>query len=430
MHMPRCLIKQTAQNARRVRRAPRTAAGSFPRFEAGICGLCALKRAIFKAGLFLLVTTAALCQNIQSHLEKAQSYLQQKRPDLAIPEFQAILAIDPNNLDARGNVGVLEYFQGQYAKAVPDLRAALAADPDLWKLQALLGMSEKRIGETSKARGDLEKAFPHLEEQKLRVRAGLELIEIDYAGRDLDKAAEIVNQLRRLEPTDVDILYAAHRIYSELSDETMLSLAMVAPDSARMHQLMAHELARQAKDELAIANYRMALKLDPQRADVHYELAEMLYTQSGASAQAEAEKEYKIALAENPFDEKSECRLGDIALRHSDPKTAFAYYTRALEMQPDDSGANLGLAKVLMSMHEFAKAAPKLERAVQLEPFDPAAHYRLGVLYRDLGRAEESRHEFAEFEKLKKMKSRLSELYQQMRLQPAAREQPDPDVPQ
>jgi tetratricopeptide (TPR) repeat protein len=367
---------------------------------------------------------------IASHARQAQQDLQDKRPDLAIGEFQAILAIDPGNLDARGNLGVLEYFQGQYAKAVPNLSAALAADPGLWKIEALLGMSEKRIGETTRAQADLEKAFPQLQEQKLRVRAGLELIEVEYALRNLDKAAEVVNVLRRLEPTDIDILYAAHRIYSELSDETMLSLAMIAPDSGRMHQLMAHELARQAKDDAAIANYRAALKTDPQRADVHYELAEMLYTQSSAAAQAEAEKEYKAALAGNPFDEKSECRLGDIAMRRSDTKAAAAYYARALEMQPDDPGANLGMAKVLMSMHEPEKAEPRLEHAAQLEPFDPATHYRLGVLYRELGRTEDSRRELAEFEKLKKMKSRLSEVYQQMRLQPAKQDEAEADLPQ
>ena len=384
-----------------------------------------------RAGLSFLIVTAAFCQDVQSHLQKAQQYLQQKRPDLAIPEFRAIVAIDPNNLDARANLGVLEYFQGEFAKAVPDLRAALAMNPNLPKLQALLGMSEKRTGDFSQAQADLEKAFPDLQEQKLRITAGLELVEIDYSLRSLDKAAEIVDQLRRLEPTDPDILYTAHRIYSELSDETMLSLAMVAPDSARMHQLMAHELARQAKDDAAITNYRIALKLDPQRADIHYELAEMLYTQSSPAAKAEAEKEYKAALAGNPFDEKSECRLGDIALRHSDPKTALTYYNRALEMQPDDSAANLGMAKALMSMHEPDKAAPRLERAVQLEPFDPAAHYRLGVLYRQLGRSEDSHRELAQFEKLKKMKAHLSELYQQMRLQPAMQQdESEPDLPQ
>jgi tetratricopeptide (TPR) repeat protein len=303
-------------------------------------------------------------------------------------------------------------------------------NPNLPKLQALLGMSEKRTGDFSHAQTDLEKSFPDLQEQKLRVTAGLELVELDYSLRSLDKAAEIVNQLRRLEPTDPDILYTAHRIYSELSDETMLTLAMLAPDSARMHQLMAHELARQAKDDAAIANYRIALKLDPQRADIHYELAEMLYTQSSPAAKAEAEKEYKAALAENPLDEKSECRLADIALRNSDPKTALTYYKRALEIQPDDPAANLGMAKVLMSMNEPAEAVSHLEHALQLEPFDPAAHYRLGVLYRQLGRSEDSHRELAEFEKLKKMKSHLSDVYQQMRLQPAMQAESDPDLPQ
>jgi Tfp pilus assembly protein PilF len=396
-----------------------------------------ISRSIIAVAVFLFAATSLFSQaadekqqQIQAHSRQAQQYLQNKRPDLATGEFKAILALDPDNLDAQGNLGVLEYFQGQYAKAVPDLRSALNIDHTLWKLQALLGMSEKRIGENTNAQADLEKAFPQLQEQKLRVQAGLELIEVDYALSDLGKAAEVVNVLRQLEPTDVDILYTAHRIYSELSDETMLSLAMVAPDSARMHQLMAHELARQAKDDVAITNYRIAIKIDPKRADVHYELAEMLNTQSSPSAQAEAEKEYKAALAGNPFDEKSESRLGDIALRRSDLKSAEACYSRALEMQPNDPDANLGMAKVLMSMHEPQKAAPHLEHAAQLEPFNPATHYRLGVLYRELGRTGDSHRELAQFEKLKKMKNKLGDLYQEMRLQPGKRDGSDSDIPE
>ncbi|MBV9500165.1 MAG: tetratricopeptide repeat protein [Acidobacteriaceae bacterium] len=380
-------------------------------------------------GSLVVAQTTDKQQEIQSHSRQAQHYLQEKRPDLAIGEFKAILAIDSGDLDARGNVGVLEYFQGQYAEAAADLRSALENKPELWKLRALLGMSEKRIGKNKEAQADLEKAFPQLQEQKLRVQTGLELIEVDYGLNDLGKAAEIVNVLRQLEPTNVDILYAAHRIYSELSDETMLSLAMVAPDSARMHQLMAHELARQAKDDAAIENYRIALKIDPRRADIHYELAEMLNTQSSPAAKAEAEKEYQAALASDPFDEKSESRLGQIALRRSDLKSAIACYSQALRMQPNDADANLGMAKALMSMHQPQEAKPYLERAAQLEPFDPATHYRLGVLYRELGQKEDSQRELAEFEKLKKMKTRLSEIYQQMRLQPGKQEEADSEVP-
>jgi hypothetical protein len=32
-----------------------------------------------------------------------------------VSEFKAILALDPNNVDARGNLGVLLYFRGNYA---------------------------------------------------------------------------------------------------------------------------------------------------------------------------------------------------------------------------------------------------------------------------------------------------------------------------
>ena len=388
-------------------------------------------RPVVFLSFFLSFTLPLFSQSpeIQSHARQAQQDLQNKRPDLAIPEFRAIVALDPGNLDALGNLGVLEYFAGQYARAAQDLRAALKLQPSLAKLQALLGMSEKRIGETGKAQTDLQQAFPQLTENKMRLQVGLELIEVDYALNDLAKAAEVVNVLRQLEPENVDVLYTAHRIYADLSDETLLSLAMVAPDSARMHQLMAHELARQAKNESAIANYRDAIKINPQLADVHFELAEMLNTESSAAAQNEAEKEYKTALAENPFDEKSVCRLGDIAVKRSDLKSAQAFYSRALELQPNDPDANLGLAKVLMSMHHPREAEPHLENAARLEPFSPATHYRLGVLYRVLGRDDDSHRELAEFEKLKKMKSRLGDLYQQMRLTPAHQDQADSDVP-
>jgi tetratricopeptide (TPR) repeat protein len=376
------------------------------------------------AFVLLLVLSATACwsqsaqDQIQTHLHAAQQHLQEKRPDLAIPEFQAIAKLDPGNVEALGNAGVLEFFAGQYANAAQDLRAALKVQPSLTRLQALLGMSEKRLGETEAARKNLDAAFTQVTEEKLRVQVGLELIEADYALRDLPKAAETVNVLRQLEPDNVDILYAAHRIYSDLRDEVLLQFAMIAPESARAHQVIAHELARQGNTDGAIKSYEQALKTNPQLADVHFELAEMLNTKSSQEAKAEAEKEYKAALTANPFDEKSDRRLGDLALKASNYKAAINYYQRALEIQPEDADAHLGLAKVLLATHESKQAEPHLEAAAKLDPFDPATHYRLGVFYRDLGRAEDAHRELAQFEKLKKMKTQLSELYQQMHLTP------------
>ncbi|MGA8596064.1 MAG: tetratricopeptide repeat protein [Bryobacteraceae bacterium] len=362
-------------------------------------------------------------EQIESNMRQAQQYLRTNRPDLAISEFKAILALDPNNVTALGDLGTLLYFQGNYEEAAANLRAAVKIQPSLWKTETLLGMCEKRTGDMVSARGDLERAFPELKEEKLRVEAGMQLIEIYYGSRELDKAAAVVSILRQLKPDDPQILYTAHRIYTEQADETMLSVAMVAPKSAWMHQLAAEEMVKRGNSEAAIKHFREALRIDPQIPGVHFELGEVLSASSSTSDQEQAEREYQAALLQDPSDEKSECRLGKIALNRSNLTSALNHYTRAVALQPDDPEANLGLGKVLTSMGQRDKAEPLIEKAVRLDPSDPVAHFRLGSLYRQMGRAEDARRELAEFQQLKQMKEGMKELYKEMRLQTGPEEE-------
>ncbi len=101
-------------------------------------------------------------------------------------------------------------------------------------------------------------------------------MEIDEASQDLDKAANVLALLREVAPTDPRVLYAAYRIASEQAGEATLSLSLVAPDSAQMHQAMAEELERALDTAGAIANLRKAAALDPKLPGIHYELAEAL----------------------------------------------------------------------------------------------------------------------------------------------------------
>jgi tetratricopeptide (TPR) repeat protein len=358
-------------------------------------------------------------QQIETHTRQAQQYLKENRTDLASAELRAIIALDPNNVDARGNLGVLLFFQGDYADAIPQLRAALKLQPGLWKIEALLGMSEKRTSDSQGALGDLEKAFPNLQEEKIRIEAGMELIELYNGTGDLDKAAAIVSVLRAAYPSNVEVLYTSYRIYSDLAGESMLSLSMVAPDSARMHQVMAHEMARQGDTEAAVRNYREAIKLAPQLPGLHFELGEQLHASSNPEEKQEAEGEYKAALAVNPFDEESERRLGEIAAERGDQNGAYEYYSRAIKLQPNDAEADLDLAKILISMDQTEKAEALLQRAVQLDPTSAVAHYRLSLLYRRTGRTAEAQHELEAYREYKQMKEKLRDVYRQMRLKTA-----------
>ena len=364
-------------------------------------------------------------QTIRTHSRKAQEDLSQNRPDLAIPEFRAILAIAPNNVDARGNLGVLLFFQGAYAEAIPQLRAALKLQPGLWKIQALLGMAERRTGDAKAALNDLEKAFPNLKEQKICIDTGLQLIEMYSKNGELDKAAATVTTLRALDPTNVEIVYSAYRLYSDLADEARLSLIVVAPKSAQVHQMMAHELARQGQTKEAIENYKIALQLDPKLPGLHFELAELMNRSSDAGGPEEAEKEYKAALEVNPSDEKSECRLGDIAAQRGALEEAQQHYARALRLQPDDTDASVGFAKVMMSLGQLDKAEALLKHATEVDPTIALAHFRLSTIYRQAGKTEDAKRELAEYQKYKDMKEKLKTMYRIMRLEPSKQEPDD-----
>ncbi|HWO37000.1 MAG TPA: tetratricopeptide repeat protein, partial [Candidatus Acidoferrum sp.] len=64
-------------------------------------------------------STPSRQQQIEAHNHQAAEYFHQNRPDLAVPEFRAIVGIDPNNVDAHGNLGVVLFFRGAYADAIP-----------------------------------------------------------------------------------------------------------------------------------------------------------------------------------------------------------------------------------------------------------------------------------------------------------------------
>ena len=331
--------------------------------------------------------------------------------DLAASEFKAILALDPNNVDARGNLGVMLFFQGNYNDAIPQLREALRTQRTLWKIKALLGIAEKRTGDIADGRRDLQEAFPQVRDKKIRIETGLELVEIHSADGDLDKAAAVVSELRRLEPENEGLLYTAYRVYSDLANESLLSLSLVNPNSARFHQAMAHELAKRGSNAEAIENYRAALKLDPQLPGLHFELAEMLRSLGTPAGRQEAESEYKMALQANPTDEQSECRLADMAFDRGDLQEARQRYTRALQIHADDPEASVGLAKVYMTMEQPKQAEALLQRAIKLDPTNAGGHFRLATVYRLTGRPEEAKQELEAYKKYKDMKEKLRAVY-------------------
>ena len=351
---------------------------------------------------------------IARHERLAHQSMSQREPAKAIPELQAVVSLDPKNLDARANLGVLLFFQGEYEAALPQLRAAVEMKPDLWKIRSLLGIAERRTGDEAQGRIDLEAAYPHLEEEKLMVDVGLDLIESYAATDDLSKASDVIAQLLKLRPTDPSLLYTSYRIHSSLMAESLLSLSLVAPDSAQMHMAIAHELQRTQDLAGAIRNLREAMALDPRLPGIHFELAEALHASDDEKLHAEAVEQYKLAVETNPNDPKAASRMGDIEVESGDLAAGEKDYRRALKLQPDSPDATIGLANVLSQKGDPGAAEPLLQKVIAEDPTNYLAHFRLSAVYRKLNRPEDAKRELDSYKKYKDMHEKLKSIYQKM----------------
>jgi tetratricopeptide (TPR) repeat protein len=346
-------------------------------------------------------------QNAHEHMRLAQQALQSGNPARAGDEFRAVLRTDENNLEANANLGVLEYFAGNWSEAVVYLRAAFKLKPSLWRIEALLGITEKRLGKRQKAEQLLKEAFAHLETSPVRIQAGLELLDILYAEHNMDQAVETVASLQRIAPSNADVLYTAYRIHTDLANQALDVLAETAPESGRMHQLMAQHLINEGSLPQALDQYRKALTADPGLAGLHYELGEtILDSSTGEESLKTAGTEFDAAAKENPGDPNPEYQLGRIDSIRDDFAAAQRHYSRALKIQPDHLWAQLGLGQALVKLDQ--------PDAARIDPSNASVHYRLGSLYKQLGRKQDSTRELAEFRKLQQRDEQLQRVFLDM----------------
>ncbi len=396
------------------------------------------RRPLFLGVAFIATVLAAMSAQtgssrsaeIHDHVQKAEGYLKANDPSSAAKEFDAVLALDPKNSEAYTDLGVIEFFQRDYQKASQYFRRALAIDPSLAKAQALLGVCQKRLGNPS-ARGLLEKSFSKLKDKRLRLQVGLELAALYDQQGDRGATASVMRSLVDIDPDNVDVLFMAQRVYSELADDTLNKLAILAPGSARMQQVIAQHLVNDGDLKGAIDHYRKALQIDSRLPGVHFELGEaLLQTSPGdAGAEAEAQKEFELAVTVDGDTATTECEFGSIALAHSRLDQALAYYQRAYQLNPNEVEAQMGLANLLMMKESTQEAIKYLHMAVQTDPLNSAAHYQLGLAYRRLQMPEMAQKEMHLFQEIKKAKNQVQELYRQMNRHPKASADEAPDDP-
>lgn len=352
---------------------------------------------------------------IRGFLQRGQAAFEANNMDDATRFFRSALALDPRNAAAHSNLGVIEFLQGDCQSSSEDFRQALAVQPGLIRAKAMLGICGRTLGDSS-AKTLLQGSFLGLKDTKLRTQVGVELVGIYYEEGDPERAVSILQKLVDLNPDNVDILYMAQRLYGELADDTLNKLAVLAPASARMQQVIAEHSVNGGDVKGAIEHYRKALEIDPRLRGVRFELAEAILESapSDAAAQAGAENELATVIRTEGNSARVQCEFGRIALMHSNLQDAHDHYAQAFMLNPKDARAQLGLGRILMSMEKPQDARKYLEMAVQSDPLNSEARYRLALAYKRLQLPAEAEKQMQLFQEIKKTKDQVRVLYRQM----------------
>jgi Flp pilus assembly protein TadD len=151
------------------------------------------------------------------------------------------------------------------------------------------------------------------------------------------------------------------------------------------------------RTEEAEKEYKEAIRINPNLAEVHNNLGNLLYK---LKRFGEAEKEYKEAVRINPDHAKAHNNLGILLYNLKRFEEAEEEYKEAVRINPDYAEAHNNHGNLLSDLKRFEEAEKKYRKAIELKDNLPdkgaKVHNNLGVLLYDLKRFEEVEKEFKE----------------------------------
>jgi tetratricopeptide (TPR) repeat protein len=266
-------------------------------------------------------------------------------------------------------LGILQMHAGDLEKAFKNIKSAQTLSPADPRINAALGDVYRRQGNEMFAAKYYEDALRY-ERDHAEAQLGVTLMAIDTG--KFEAADRFVKRLLALDPPPSPRQMAVARMaYAIVLDEQGKGVeadkeqTMALETDSRnpeLFMLKARRQLRASKQDEALASIREAIKRDPKRASFRAELAKVLITKPGGSA--EAVKEIQEAIKQMGESPKLLVILGDAQRADKDLNGAQASFEKALSLAKDKyPEARLALADVAREKKDWAKALDLYEKA-------------------------------------------------------------------
>lgn len=157
------------------------------------------------------------------------------------------------------------------------------------------------------------------------------------------------------------------------------------------HIYLARRYFQQGKLERAIAEYEVAIDLDPEAVDAYLGLGVVYLRERDPDKALDF---YKQALAIEPDDAKAHLGMGDAFILLNEFGSAALHYERVVKLDPDVSGphAKLGICHVVQG--DIERGLEECELSLELDPREPQGHFCMGLYFAQVGDPDMARREF------------------------------------
>ncbi len=331
----------------------------------------------------------AICQPPDPEQLFRQAVDAQQRGDFpaAIRDYERLLELRPDSVDALANLGAALVHVNRFDEAVSRYRAALKLDPANSPIHLNLGLAFYKKGDFQSAAGEfgaVHSANPN------DVRTATLLGDCDLRLGHPEQAATITVPLAASHPEDLDLAFVAGSalIQTGKRREGLVLVEHVAKltNGADAYSLAGSTWLDINEFDRARQDLEKAFQLNPNLPGIHTSLG-MLFDKSGEPAKAEAE--LRKALDLNPSDFQANLYLGAILYKRRDLQAARPYLQRALAIIPTSGLARYEFALLENAAGEVAAAATDLETVVRQSPDWLEPHVELAALYYKMGKREE-----------------------------------------
>jgi tetratricopeptide (TPR) repeat protein len=304
--------------------------------------------------------------------------------------FLAVLKVEPRNVGALGNLGVVYSRTHRYVQAIDTYKRALRVAPADSALLTNLGLVHIRQEQFAAALPIFQKLGA--DPQNLKAR---ELYATCLIGTGkYSEARDVLSA----EPKNTGVLYMLGIALTHLKQTDAAHAAwsrmMESASPAQASMLMGKASYETEKFEDAAGYFRKALEYDPQLTDAHRELGKALISLRENDA---AEKELRQTA---PDDAEALYFLGGLLAQNNRPD-AIPILEKARQLSPDFWGSWYYLGKIGLDQGRVREAVADLSHAASLEPDEASVQYQLGRAFQKAGRPADAKAAFDRVRQLK-----------------------------